>query len=134
MKKTVKTAAGKSATGKRHKVGVELDEETNQRVDRLCQSHGITFEQLVHRLIGQDMAKKLGATFKLTPELTRQLQEAARLMTTTPEWFVQEALGSMIESTHEDGTFRSDMQDNYLIDVKRKKKCQVTALESEGAK
>lgn len=64
-------------------------------------------------------------TFKLNPKLTRRLHEAAALMTASPEWFIQEALVSLIDSTHEDGTVRSDCQDSYRDDVRRKAKCSV---------
>lgn len=76
----------------------------------------------------------LADTFQLDAKLTRQLHGAAGLMTASPEWFIQEALGSLIRSTHDDGTVRSDMQDNYRDDVKAKRKCAVRAVKGGDAK
>lgn len=52
----------KRRTEKVYKVRVELDAETNRQADLLCQLYGgITFEQLIHRLLKKAMAKKGGA-------------------------------------------------------------------------
>lgn len=133
-----KTAVGrKVATDKEMAfIDVKLPKHLWAKVDRIAVLTNRTSEQVVYDALAEfiEKIKHQSDTFRLSPSLAMQLAGAAAMMTATPAWFISEALKSLITSTHEDGTVRSDCQDNFLDEQRRKVKCQVTALERSAVR
>lgn len=132
-----KTAVGKIATDKETAfIDVKLPKHLWAKVDRIAALTKRTSEQVCYDALAGfiEKIKHQSDTFRLSPSLAMQLAGAAAMMTATPAWFIQEALISLITSSNEDGTVRSDCQDNFHEEKRRKVKCQVTALERSSAK
>jgi hypothetical protein len=67
-------------------------------------------------------------TFRLAPDLAREVHAAAQIIGAPPEWVVHDALKGLERDVADDRSYLADTRGVYRSEVKRKVPCRVTKL------